>query len=147
MEEPKRIGRPPLIKKGKPTWKPASVTDVVDKEEGYRYRWCNKDADNLAHKAVEGWETVSRLSSDKAKPTEERMLDGKNLSSTYEKHDVLLMRIPEELAQERDAYFANESQRRTAGLTAHLKKEVAKVGAGTHGEITISSRQGTQVIE
>lgn len=147
MEEPKKIGRPPLVKKGKPTWKPASVTDIVDKEDGYRYRWCNKDADNLAHKEAEGWETVSRLTSDTAKPAQERMQDGRNLSSTYEKHDVILQRIPEELAQERDAYFANESMRRTAGLTAHLKKEVAKVGAGTHGEITISSRTGTQVIE
>lgn len=148
MEEPKRIGRPPL-KKGKPSWKPASVTDVVDKEDGYRYRWSNKDGDNLAKKEAEGWETVSRLTSDKAKPSEERFQDGKNLSSTYEKHDVVLQRIPEELASERDAYFQNETQRRTAGLTAHLKKEIKEKGANApvHGNITISSRSGTQVIE
>lgn len=146
MEEPKKIGRPP-VKKGKPSWKPASITDVVGKESGYRYRWCNKDADNISKKEVEGWETVSRLLSDKVKPAEERFQDGKNLSSAYEKHDLVLMRITEDLAQERDAYFQNETQRRTAGLTAHLKKEVGKVGAGTHGEITISSRSGTQIIE
>lgn len=148
MEEPKRIGRPPL-KKGKSSWKPASVTDVVDKEPGYRYRWCNKDGDNLSKKAIEGWETVSGLTSDKTKLSEERFQDGKNLTSIYEKHDVILQRIPEELAQERDAYFNNQTSRRTAGLTAHLKKEIKEKGgnAQVHGDITISSRQGTQVIE
>lgn len=146
--EDKKLGRPPL-KKGKASWKPASVTDVTEKEDGFRYRWSNKGADNLAKKEAEGWETVSRLSSDKSKPSEDRIQDGKNLSSTYEKHDVILQRIPEELAEGRDEYFNNETQRRTAGLTAHLKKEMKEKGGGAtiHGDITISSRKGTQVIE
>lgn len=146
MEEIKKAGRPPL-KKGKPAWRPASVTNVVDKEPGYRYRWCNKDIDNLSKKELEGWETVSKLSSDKTRPSEERFQDGKNLTSTYEKHDLILQRIPEDIAQERDAYFQNENVRRTAGLTAHLKKEIKPTGASLHGEITISSRTGTQIIE
>lgn len=144
----KKLGRPPM-KKGIPSWKPASVTDVANKEEGYRYRWSNKNPDNLAKKAIEGWETVSGLTGDKSKPSEERIQDGKNLASTYEKHDVILQRMPEELALGRDEYFNNETLRRTAGLTAHLKKEMKDKGgnAPVHGDITISSRQGTQVIE
>lgn len=149
MEE-KKLGRPPL-KKGKSSWKPASVTDVIDKEDGYRYRYIRKDADNVSKKEAEGWEVVSRgLSSDKSKPLEERFQDGKQLTSTYEKHDLILTRIPEETALERDAYYNNETQRRTMGLTAHLKKEINKATgnrADTHGNITISSRQGTQIIE
>lgn len=143
-----KLGRPPL-KKGNTSWKPASVTDVTNKEDGYRYRWSNKNPDNLAKKEAEGWETVSKLTSDKATPSNDRIQDGKNLSSAYEKHDVILQRIPEELAQGRDEYFQNETQRRTAGLTAHLKKEIKDKGgnAPVHGDITISSRQGTQVIE
>jgi hypothetical protein len=131
------------FKKGNSSWKPASVTDVTNKEEGYRYRWARKDPDNLYKKESEGWETVSGLTSDKVKPEEtNRINDGRNISSVHEKHDVILMRIPEEVAQGRDAYYNAESERRVAGLTAHIKKDLAKEGANTHGDITISSRKG-----
>lgn len=144
-------GRPKQeVKKGRSSWAPASVTDVTDKEEGFRYRWSRKDPENIAKKEREGWETVSGLSSDSVKAADDgRVQTGKKLTSTYEKHDVILQRIPEETALERDAYYNRESQRRVEGLTAHVKKEMQDKGgnAPVHGDITISSRKGTQVIE
>lgn len=149
-EEVKRgPGRPKQesLKKGNSSWKPASVTDVTNKEAGYRYRWSLKTPDNLASKKAEGWETVSGLQSDQVAPEGVgRMGDGKSLSSVYEKHDLILQRMPEETAQERDTYYNNQTERRTAGLTSHIKKDLGKEGAETHGDITISSRKGTQVI-
>lgn len=142
---PKKEATP--LKKGKSSWKPSSITDVVNKEPGYRYRWATKTADNMAKKQAEGWETVG-LQGDKAKPVESgRIDDGKSLGSAFEKHDVALMRIPEEVALERDAYWDDENKRRVSGLTAHAKREINKEGAPSHGEITISSRTGTQVID
>lgn len=133
------------LKKGNSSWKPANITDVINKEEGFRYRWVNKDPDNMARKAAEGWETVSGLSSDKsASEGELRVNDGKNLTSTNEKRDAILQRLPEAIAQERDAYYDVENDRRISGLTAHIKNKVAEEGGNTHGEITISSRKGTQ---
>lgn len=135
-------------KKGRSSWKPASVTDVVNKEPGYRYRWANKGSDNIITKETEGWEKVSSLTADQATPTDTgRIDDGQSLSSVYEKKDVVLMRIPEETAQERDAYFQEKSDRQISSLTAHVKKEINKGGAPAHGNITISSRLGDQVIE
>lgn len=151
--EVRKPGRPPKqesgVKKGRPSWKPASITDVTDKEDGYRYRWSNKSPDNLTKKAQEGWETVSGLSGDKASHDSDRIQDGKQMLSTYEKHDCILQRLPEDVAKERDAYINNESSRRVSGLTAHFKKDMAKDGgnAPVHGDITISSRKGTQVID
>lgn len=136
------------VKKGRSSWQPASVTDVVNKEDGYRYRWSNKTQDTLAKRKAEGWETVSAIMGDGANAVDSgRMDDGKQVTSVYEKNDVILQRIPEELALERDAYFNGETERRTAGLTAHVKKEVGKQGGETHGEITISSRSGTRIID
>lgn len=130
------------MKKGTASWKPAAVTDIEGKEAGYRYRWANKDSDNLAKKHAEGWSMVDKTT-DKATPeAHNRLDDGASLSTVYEKKDVVLMRIPEELAQERDAYFNAETERRQAGLTAHLKQELGKDGASVHGDITISSRKG-----
>lgn len=138
------------VKKGNSSWMPASVTDVVGKEPGYRYRWCNKDPDNLAKKEAEGWETINGLQADKVNPTDSNKIEeGKNLTSVFEKRDVILKRIPEELAQERDAYYNNENERRIKGLTAHIKNKMREEGgnAPVHGDITISSRRKTDTFE
>lgn len=141
-EEVKKLGRPPLIKKGKPTWKPAAVLDVTDKDPGYRYRWSNKDPENLARKAAEGWETINGLQADNSKHIEPgKIQDGKPMTSIKERKDCILQRIPEELALERDEYMNNRTKQRTAGLTAHLKKEIGK-DAPIHGKITIGSLKG-----
>lgn len=141
-----KVGRPP--KKGRRSWKPASLNEFHNKEDGFRYRMMSKDTVNLAKKEAEGWEIVSGLqSADTEHVSSGRMNDGKSLSSVQQGHDWVLGKIPEELAVERDAYYNNETARRTAGLTAHIRKDLSKEGAKTHGNITISSNHGTQVIE
>lgn len=135
-----------LVKKGKSSWAPASLNEFFDKEPGYRYRMVSKDPTNLAKKAREGWETVSAINNaGTVHDAPERINDGKKMTSVQEGHDWILQRIPEETAKERDEYFNNESERRVQGLTAHLKREVGN--APIHGNINISSRRGTQVIE
>lgn len=139
MDEVKRgPGRPKTgeLKKGSSSWKPAAVTEVKNKEDGWRYRWVNKHPDNMAKKANEGWENAPAV------VPEGRIEHGQSLTSTMEKHDVVLQRIPEELAKSRDEYFDDKNERRLAGLTSHLKKDVNKAGGEAHGEITISTRRG-----
>lgn len=141
MNEVKR-GRPPTVKKGKPTWSPAAVLDVTNKEDGYRYRWSNKDPENLARKSAEGWETINGLQADKAQHVEpDKIQDGKKMTSVYERKDCILQRLPEDIAEARDEYMNNKTKQRTAGLTAHLKKEIGKE-APIHGKITIGSLKG-----
>jgi hypothetical protein len=145
MDEAKRgPGRPKQEpKKGNPSWKPASLNDFVDKEPGYRYRMSRKDPANLAKKEQEGWVNVSGIEGSETKHIQAgRIDDGKALTSVQEGHDWVLQKIPEELAQERDAYYNKESERRVSGLTSHIKKELGNEGADTHGDITISTRKG-----
>lgn len=130
------------LKKGNSSWKPASFTDVANKEPGYRYRWLNKHPENLAKKQAEGWEMVSGINAANESPAENnRLNEGKPLTTAYEKYDAILAKIPEEVAQGRDTFFNEKTARQTEGLTAHIKKELGKEGASTHGEITISSRK------
>lgn len=151
IEEAKRgVGRPAKrdIKKGNTSWTPANVSEVSNKEPGFRYRWARRDKDNLTKKELEGWETVNAVTNPKT--TVEagygRIDDGKPLTSAQERSDSVLMRILEESALQRDAYYNNESSRRVQGLTAHLKREM-NGDAPVHGKIKISSNRGTQVIE
>lgn len=148
-ESPKKLGRPSKsdigIKKGRSSWKPASLNEFTGKEDGYRYRMSLKDPNNLAKKATEGWETVT---SPAVKHMETgRIDDGAKLTSVNEGHDWVLQRIPEEVALERDAYYSDQNAKRVKGLSAHIKKDLGKESAEAHGEITISSRMGTQVID
>lgn len=152
-QETRKPGRPKStteapVKKGKTSWKPASVTDVIEKDPNKRYRLVNKDADNLAKKKAEGWEVETKATGGTAKLVPDGQLNtGSNLTSTFERKDVILMSMPEEMAQERTEYFNNLTQKRTLGLTAHLKNEL-KGTAQTHGKITIGSlAQGETVIE
>jgi len=151
-------GRPPNkisdsvgVKKGVTSWTPANVSEVSNKEPGFRYRWARKDKDNVAKKQLENWEIVNAVNAPEthAEPGYGRLNDGKALTSTQERNDSILMRIPEEIAQLRDDYYNNEASRRVQGLTAHLKKEMGSHGgnAPVHGEIKLSSRKGTQIIE
>lgn len=148
-QESRKQGRPKIEKKGRTSWKPAGQTEVINKEPGYRYRWSLKSADKLAQREQEGWETVSKLGSDKAEAVDDQKVhSGKNLTSVYEKTDLVLQRIPEDIAQERDAYYEGETKKRTIGLTAHLKNEVKKAGgASIHGDITISSVRENNTID
>lgn len=133
------------LKKGNSSWRPASLNEFSNKEEGYRYRMSRKDANNLSKKSQEGWETVSAIQSPETNQEEPNRIEhGKPLTSVQEGHDWILQRIPEEVAQGRDAYYNSESERRVAGLTAHIKKDLEKEGAEAHGDITISSRKGQQ---
>lgn len=152
-EEIKRgPGRPKSaeLKKGNSAWKPASATDVINKEDGYHYRWVNKDPDVYSKRIAEGYEPVSKIQADSATPTvDNRIENGKSLTSVHEKKDLILCRTPQEIADSRTEYFNNETERRTAGLTAHVKRDMREKGGGAevHGNITISSRKGEHVIE
>lgn len=146
---PKSEATAPAVKKGKPTWKPANVDDVFDKEPGYRYRKVNKDPRNMAKKMAEGWEIISDVNGQQT--TNEngygRIDMGKPLTSVRESYDTVLARIPEELAQSRDEYINNENQRRVAGLKRQTKEELGSSNAPTHGSISMEKRGIRTVIK
>lgn len=139
----------PVKKKGKPTWKPANVDEIFDKESGYRYRKINKDPRNLAKKQAEGWEILSDISG--SKTTMEggygRINDGKPLTSVREGYDYVLGRIPEEHAQARDEFINAENDRRLTALKRNAGKELSKDGAPVHGSITLDKKGVRTVIK
>lgn len=150
MEEVKRSpGRPKQdpLKKGKPSWKPASHNVFDNLEAGYRYRQMRKDPSNLAKKIQEGWEIVSDIQGSQTEhEAADRIGDYKPITSVREGNDWILGRITEEQAESRDDYYNGVTESKTKGLTAHIKKDLAEKGAAMHGEITISSRNRTQTI-
>lgn len=147
-------GRPPKtdseapIKKGNSTWKPANILDVFDKEPGFRYRVVEKTPRNVAKKQREGWEIVSAIQSPGTGNLTGNYLDkGKAMTSVLEGFDYVIMRIPEEMALERDAYFDAESNRRVSALKREADKDLHKSGAPIHGSITLEKRGVKNIIK
>lgn len=135
-------GRPPKdveMKKGSDTWKPANVLDVFDKEPGFRYRVAEKSPRNIAKKKQEGWEIVSAIQSPQTgNDTGNYMDTGKPMTSVLDGYDYVIMRIPEEEALKRDAYYNGESARRVQALRREAQKDIG--GAPIHGSITMEKK-------
>lgn len=144
LSEPESLG----MKKGVKSWTPANVTEIENKEDGYVYRRISKAPDNITKKKLEGWEIVSGTNDPNTTQIAGygRINDGKQLTSVVGGTDWILARMSEDMVAERERYFLGETGRRTKGLTAHLRSEM-KGEAPVHGEIKISSRTGTQIIE
>lgn len=142
---------PQTIKKGHSTWKPANILDVFEKEDGFRYRVAEKSSRNIAKKQREGWEIVSAIASPKTgnNAVGDGQNLGKSLTSVLEGHDYVVMRIPEDLAKERDDYFNGESARRISALKRQTGDDLGKVGKGApvHGSITMEKRGVRNIIK
>lgn len=136
-------------KKGKPTWKPSNVIDVIDKEPGFRYRLIEKSPKNLAKKEREGWEILSGVntSTTSAEIGYGRIDKGKPLTSVLEGIDYIVGRIPEELAEARDEYQQSLVSRSVKGLKRQTQTHLGKEGATVHGNITLEQNGVRTVIE
>ena len=129
------------VKKGRATWAPAKLMEVVDKDPSFVYRWLLNTPANLQKKRLEGWEVLSGVTKDQAKHIHPRLTDdGKPLTSVKEYRELVLGRLPKEQAEARREYFADLTRRQTIGVVDKLKRDVTLAAGGgpaapVHGEI------------
>lgn len=128
-------------KKGNRGWVRHNLLDVFNKEPGFRYRIASNDPRKVHQRLQEGWEVVSDLNSNSFQGDTGRINDGANLTSILEGHDYIVMRIPEELAKDRDEYFNNITDQRTKSMKRDLDTNMRNIGSksvATHGSIKIA---------
>lgn len=110
-------------------WKPASRIDIPEelKIPGFRYRSCNTmQTGNIQKKLAEGWIVDKELS--KKMEHVATVDDGKKLDGTTRFRELIVMRMPEEMAKSRDEYYA----KRTIDPKRQAKDELKKVGIQTY---------------
>lgn len=116
-------------------WKPASILSVIKRKEGMRDRWVRKDL--LDKKVLEGWEPVQ--SGAETAPTL-TLLDGTQLDRTVQKRNLILCRMPEELAVNRNKYFqklTDESEEIPSRELEEAANVPGYVGSGAYGRIVV----------
>ncbi len=130
--------------KRKPTtpWKPANIIDMVEKHRrpGFRPRWVR--VDQVDKKTAEGWNII--IGKNQQDVSHERtIIDGKPLDGTVRKRGLILMEMPEEMAQARAEYHKNLTEMSVKNKAKQFAKDTTVDGSITgYGEIKITQGGG-----
>ena len=123
------------------TWTPPSSLDAPPAPDGFRHRWIRvevlgfDDTKNMSGKLREGWELVRADEyPDQDYPS---MTTGK-YSGVIGVGGLVLARIPEEIAQQREAYYRDQTKSRDDAVNNDILKE-------QHPSMPINQERQTRV--
>ena len=108
------------------TWTPPSSLDAPPAPEGYRHRWIRvevlgfDDTKNVSGKLREGWELVR---ADEYPEQDFPSLTTGKYSGVIGVGGLVLARIPEEIAQQREAYYKDQTKQRDEAVNNDVLKE------------------------
>ena len=107
-------------------WTPPSSLDAPPAPDGYRHRWIRAesmgqdDTRNMSGKIRSGWDLVR---SDEYPDTDYPTVDEGRYAGVIGVGGLVLARIPEELAKQREAYYNQMTQDRNDALENDVLKE------------------------
>lgn len=116
-------------------WRPARVLDIPEhlKNPAFTYRWCDKNKPgNIQKKMSEGWEIDKELSRKLTAIATRTVNDGTPLDGTAQIRELVVMKMPKEMAASRNEYYAKRSEMATKEAQEDLKR---KTGGQAYGEI------------
>jgi len=107
-------------------WRPPSLLDAPEPPEGYLHRWIRaemvgqEDRKNVSARLREGFELVR---ADEYPDFEAPTIDDGRHAGVIGVGGLLLARIPVETVQERNAYFAGQTESQMAAVDNDLMRE------------------------
>lgn len=116
-------------------WRPARKLDIPEhlKNPAFVYRWCDKNKPgNIQKKMSEGWEVDKELSRKLTAIATRTLNDGSPLDGTAQIAELIVMRMPKEMAASRNEYYAKRSEMATKEAQEDLKR---RTGGQAYGEI------------
>jgi hypothetical protein len=107
-------------------WMPAELLPEPDKQAGYAYRWVRTstlntaDPRNLSAKLREGWEPVAL----EEQPKFQLLVDpNSRFKDNIEIGGLLLCKTPVEFVQQRNTYYAKQSDAQTDAVDNNLMRQ------------------------
>jgi hypothetical protein len=107
-------------------WMPPELLPEPDKMAGYAYRWIRvstlskADPRNISSKLREGWEPVDISEQPKFKLLAD---PNSQYKDNIEVGGLLLCKTPAEFVQQRDEYYANQTQAQTDAVNNNLMRQ------------------------
>jgi hypothetical protein len=128
-------------------WAPAELLPEPDKQAGFAYRWIRistqgqADPRNLSAKLREGWEPV-RI---EEQPKFQLLIDpNSRFKDNIEIGGLLLCKTPEDFVDQRNQYYANQTQAQTDAVDNHLMRQSdARMPIFKEGKSTSSFGKGS----
>ena len=111
-------------------WVPPSSLDAPKPPEGFRYRWIRaesmgfQDTKNIAGRLREGYELVRAEEIENA--SDYPIVDEGRYKGVVGVGGLLLAKVPEEIAKQRDAYMRRQHEARNEAVEHDLMKEQDK---------------------
>ncbi len=107
-------------------WRPAELLPEPDKQAGFKYRWVRvsmngqQDARNLSRAIREGWEPV-RV---EEQPKMKLLIDpNSRFADNIEIGGLVLCKTPEELVNQRNEYYAQQTEAQAQAVDNSLMRE------------------------
>jgi len=107
-------------------WAPAELLPEPDKQAGFSYRWIRvsalnqADPRNLSAKLREGWEPVKI----EEQPKFQLLVDpNSRFKDNIEIGGLLLCKTPTEFVQQRNSYYAQQTQAQTEAVDNNLMRQ------------------------
>jgi hypothetical protein len=107
-------------------WAPPELLPEPDKQPGYKYRWIRvslggqADARNISIKLREGWEPVKV----EEQPQYGLLVNGEGRwKDCVQVGDVLLCKTPEELAEQRNKHYLQQSEQQIKAVDNNLMRQ------------------------
>jgi hypothetical protein len=107
-------------------WAPAELLPEPDKQPGFAYRWIRvstmdkADPRNLSAKLREGWEPV-KVSE---QPKFQLLIDpNSRFKDNIEIGGLVLCKTPQEFVEQRNEYYANQTQAQTTAIDNSFMRE------------------------
>ena len=107
-------------------WSPPSLLDAPTPPEGYIYRWLREsmvgqeDKANMSKRIREGWEPVR---AEDHPEFESPMIDEGKHAGTVGVGGLILAKIPIETAEERNAYYEQQTENQMNAVDNNLMRE------------------------
>lgn len=128
-------------------WAPAELLPEPDKQAGFAYRWIRistqgqADPRNLSAKLREGWEPVKI----EEQPKFQLLVDpNSRFKDNVEIGGLLLCKTPEDFVDQRNQYYANQTQAQTDAVDNNLMRQSdARMPIFKEGKSTSSFGKGS----
>jgi hypothetical protein len=138
-DEPVSKGKKAKVekRKGNRSWVPAAPLAIKSADKDYRLKWVYADAANVMRKRAEGFVNAEPGDATHDRPPGVESGTGRHGSVTQYR-DMVLMKIPEEMALARAEFYEEAAKRQLHGVKSRSKQDLRdKTGVTVTGDITI----------
>ena len=111
---------------------------VANKPSGFRLRWCDRDAMNVANRLEDGWVFIDRTKGIPVEPDED--FDGKVPDGVHVRRELVLMGLPEDLAKDRESEIQDATNTQVASIKRRAQSSMTSMAgpdANVYGSVKV----------